>query len=79
MRHLAADTAADATVVHVRDRIAPQWIGIFLDRQRGTAGETNARMVARASVRIDAESFAHDSLALLNRLGSQRPHAPAGD
>jgi len=26
--------------------------------------------------RIDAESFAHDSLALLNRLGSQRPHAP---
>jgi hypothetical protein len=72
MTHLAAHAAADAAVLDMRDRILPQWIGIGLDRQRRAARQADAAMVAGAGVRIDAEPFAHDALAVLDRLGHQR-------
>src|SRR5882762_4091998 len=76
MRDFAADAATDAAVVDVRHRIAPQRIGIGLDRERGTAGEPNARMVAGTYVGIDAETLAHHPLALLDHLPKNGRHAP---
>src|SRR5258708_9603774 len=76
MRDFAADAATDTAVVDVRHRIAPQRIGIGLDRERGTAGEPNARMISGAYVGIDAETLAHHPLALLDHLPKNGRHAP---
>src|SRR5216684_6322846 len=59
VRDLAAEPAADAGLVHVRDRILAQRIGIVLEGERGAAVEAHAGLVARAHVRVDAEARRH--------------------
>ena len=46
------------------------------DRERRATRETNAGMIARAGVGIDAETLAHDALAALDRRAHLRAHAP---
>ena len=72
---LAAQTAADAALDHGCHRIAAQRIGIGLDRERGTAGEPDAGMVAGANLVIDAEAHPHHALAAFELIGILRAHA----
>src|SRR3954470_21269765 len=53
VRDLAAQAAADAGVEHSRDWVGTQRVGVGLDRQRRTAGEADAGVVAGAGVRVD--------------------------
>src|SRR5439155_946980 len=76
MRNLAAQSAADAGIDHLRHRLAPQRIGIGRERERWTPREPDAGVVAGAGIGIDAEALAHDALAALQALAHQRPHAP---
>ena len=61
--HLAADPAADTTVVDVRDRIGAQRVGVVLHRQRRAAGQADTGVIAGARIRVDAEALAHHALA----------------
>src|SRR4051812_34752086 len=63
VRVLAAQPAADAAVDHRRDRVAAQWIGVVLDRQRRAARQADARVVAGARVLVDAVLDAHHARA----------------
>ena len=54
--NLAAQPAADAAVVDMRDRIDLQRIGIGPDRQRRATREADAGMVAGAGVGVHAEA-----------------------
>src|SRR5207253_3326151 len=65
VRDLAAEPAADTGLVHVRDRILAQGIGIVLEGERGAAVEAHAGLVARAHVRVDAEARRHHPPARL--------------
>src|SRR5205823_8510369 len=73
---LDAKSAAGAGIGHLRYGLAPQRIGIGRERERWTAREPDAGVVAGAGVGIDAEALAHDAPALLQALAHQRPHAP---
>src|SRR6266516_1760557 len=75
MRDLAAEAAADAGVDDLRDRLDAQWIGVRRNRQRRAARETDAGMIACAGVGIDAETFAHHAVAVLDGLVYQRADA----
>src|SRR6186713_3663925 len=72
---LPAQTAADAALDHGCHRIAAQRIGVGLDRERGTAGEPDAGMVAGANLIIDAEAYPDHALAAFEHLGIFRSHA----
>src|SRR6185369_7349899 len=63
VRHFAAHATADTGVVHVRDRILSQRIGIGLDRQRRTTGQADARVIARARIGIHTEPLAYHARA----------------
>src|SRR6185437_8341943 len=76
MRDLAADTAPDAAVVHMSDRVGTQGIGIRLDGQGGTTGEANAGVIAGTGVGVDPEPLADDTPALIDRLLHQRADPP---
>src|SRR5581483_9060069 len=68
VRHLAANAAPHTTVIDVRNRIGAQGIRVLFHRERRTPRQANARMVARAGVRINAEALAYDPLAFLDGL-----------
>ena len=71
MRVFAAKAASNASVEHRGHRIDPQRIAGRLDRQRRTARQPNARVIAGARVLVDAILDANQTLAgLLPRLGS---------
>src|ERR1700736_4836758 len=72
VRDLAAQPAADARVDHLGDRILAQRIGIGRDRERRAAGEADARVVAGAGVRVDADAIADHLLPPLAALVNQR-------
>ena len=76
MRDLAAHAAADARVVDVRDRVVAERVGIVPERQRGTAVQAHARVVARADVGVHAEARLDDLLARRERLARAGLLAP---
>src|SRR5262245_43484441 len=67
--------AAHATVVDGGDRIVLQRIAGRLHRQRRTAGQADAGMVAGTDVFVDTEALAHDALATFDSGRRQRLHA----
>src|SRR5262249_23620632 len=67
VRHLATHPTADAGVIDMRDRVAPQRVGVGAHREGRTPREADARVIARAGVRIDAEALAHHALPGLDR------------
>ena len=58
LRHFAAIAAADAIVVDGGDRIVLERIVGVLDRQRRTAREPDAGVIAGADILVDAEPLA---------------------
>ena len=76
VRHLPAQSAADAGIDHLGHRLAAQRVGIGRERERGASRQPNAGMIAGAGIGIDAEALAHHALAALQALAHQRPHAP---
>ena len=73
---LAAEPASDAAVEHRGDRVLAHRIRVRADRERGAAGNADARVIAGAGLRVDAEAFADDALALLHAPGDERLLAP---
>src|SRR5207245_11462376 len=73
---LAAQPAADAVVVHVRDRVHFERIAGRLDGERGAAGEADAGMVPRAHVLVHAEARAHHALARFEGRADLRAATP---
>src|SRR5206468_4392687 len=67
---LAADAAADARVVHVRDRVLAERIGALAKRERRASIQAHAGVVARAHVGVDAEARL-DDLTAGGRLAAQ--------
>src|SRR5205807_1916173 len=63
VRDLAAHAAADARVVHVRDRILAERVGTLAQRQRRAAVEPHARVIAGADLGVYAEAWLHHRLA----------------
>src|SRR5262249_26255659 len=72
---LSAIAAADTIIVDRRHRIVLQRIVRVLDRQRRTAGESDAGVIAGADVLVDAEALLDHPLAVLHRLGELRLYA----
>src|SRR5437763_16455478 len=71
LRHFAAITTTDAVVIDSRDRVVLERIIGMFDRQRGTAGQPDAGVIARAHVLIDPEALADDALPFADRLLKQ--------
>src|SRR5260370_15422882 len=76
VRNLAAQSAADAGIDHLRYGLAPQRIGIGRERERWTPPQPAAGVIAAASVGIDAEALPHHAPALLQTLAHHRPPPP---
>ena len=76
MCDLAAQSAPDATFNDGSDGVRSQGIGIGRDRERGATRKTNAGMVARAGIRVNAELLAHHAFALSLSLSHQGLDAP---
>src|SRR5262245_56931097 len=75
VRNLAAESAANAGLVDARDRVVSQRIRILTERERRTAIEAHARLVAGADVRVHAESRHFDAHTGLEPSGNLGFHA----
>src|SRR5438445_12359178 len=67
--NFTTETTANARLVYVRYRIVPERIGILLERERRTSIQPDARFVAGADLRINAELRRLDAASRL-QLGS---------
>src|SRR5688572_26973905 len=75
MRHLAAEAAAHAALVHARDRILAQGVPALPEGERRTAVEAHAGLVAGADVRVHAEARSLDARPRLELGGDLWLHA----
>src|SRR5262249_42212038 len=75
MRDLAAQTTADAVVVDMGHGIGTQRVLIGFERERWTAREPDARVVASAQLGVDPKARAHHALTGVEEPGQPRPDA----
>ena len=72
MRNLAAITATNTTIVHERNGLSFQRVGVWLDGERWAPTQANAGVIAGTGFLVDPESIARNPLSADHSLREKR-------